>query len=653
MLSELDVSQQFSRSIVRDPAPEWDGRALLIATACDAGYLEHAFALIRSLDAMSPGFDFLLHLINVKHDVIERAVEFGKHLKSTRLHVSAELVTLPDPEQARAYYASARFIRLAEVLQATATTPVYVVDTDSLFVGPIDLDFTDKHQADVCLSTRGLLDSAKPLHLRVLAGAVLLRPTAAAREFLAAVSADLVDAFSRREAAWFIDQELLAKHVVARTGGVVAVNIKKKYIDWDFQQDAVLWTGKGRRKQLDLDYLLLRACFDSDLDRSQNARRLWSETRRLLPPGDGVLARSFDAVERSHQPRMAIYLPRLDLPWKRSGMPADGPPPVSPDVVELRLWWKRFAMSLAHHLTRRGAHVSLVEIPAWEITPERVDEGEYDFAFIPHRCHLDFERRHTPVMFYMQEYFRPVFVADEKGWSAASSVYPVQSDALPPAVLGAWDDYRARLAKQTLDSKFGQNPGCSLDLLRGRGDVPGRGYAFFPLQIPHDQSIRYFSDVEQLDALDAVVAWSEQVGIPLVVKPHPANRKSSMEYRQRFGNRVWWSEAHVHDLIQHSIGVITVNSGVGFEALLFGKPIVAFGRAEYDAVVQAATPSTFAGAWQAAVDEKSDERLVRYARFVDWFLARHAVDLSRPHAAWYSIDRIAARAFTLMEAKPE
>lgn len=323
-----------------------------------------------------------------------------------------------------------------------------------------------------------------------------------------------------------------------------------------------------------------------------------------------------------------------------------GPAPQSEDTIELRLWWKRFAMALSHALTRSGCFVSTVEIPAWDITPERVDEDGFDFAFVPHRCRSDFQPRRTPVAFYMQEFFRHVFVVDEDGWSAAASIYPVDASRLPGAVLGAWDDYRSRLARGELASKMSQAPSMSRDELVARGSIPAGKYAFFPLQVPHDQSIERFSDVSQMEALLAASEWLGKAGVALVLKEHPANRGSAREYRQALAGapHVHWSDANVHDIARHAQGVVTLNSGVGFEAMLIGKPIVSFARVEYDAVTHHATPATFGKAWKAALAEDADDRITRYSRFVDWFLARYAVDLSRPHAAQQSLYKIVSKA---------
>ena len=48
------------------------------------------------------------------------------------------------------------------------------------------------------------------------------------------------------------------------------------------------------------------------------------------------------------------------------------------------------------------------------------------------------------------------------------------------------------------------------------------------------------------------------------------------------------------------------------------------------------------------MEEDQDARITRYARFVDWFLARYAVDLSRPHAAQQRLYKIASDAIAIV-----
>lgn len=648
--AEVQDAPGFSRTLVLDVNPEaWKHAKLLVMAACDSKYLGHALALIRSLDMVSPGFDFLLHLINVDNAALLQVTKFRDELTSTTLHVSAERVTLEADEQA-AYFASARFIRLAELMgDNRSTAPIFVTDADAIFVSRIDFDFTSKPNPDLCIYRRSGEVQNRPAALQVAAGAVWASPSEATRVFFAHVGADLLARFGGHGAKWFVDQEVLAEQLDAFKGQIRVFNIKRKYIDWQFKSDSVLWTGKGSRKSIDLDYLLLRSAFDANPDRRERARRIWNESRALIPLSErSVLGRIFPEVSARAARRIGLFLPRLDLPWKKEGMSAGGPLPLSQDAIELRLWWKRFSMVLAQAMTRHGWEVVLREIPAWEIQPGNIDDEGYDLAFVPHRCRLDYTTGRTPVLFYMQEYYRHVFTVDAEGWSAASSVYPVDASTLPGAVLGAWDDYRERLRTGKIGSKFEQGRQEGRKQLIDGGKIPQGKFAFFPLQVPHDQSIRYFSDHEQMDVLDCVIKWSERRNIPLVVKAHPANPKSAEQYRQRFGKRIFWSDANVLDLVRTANGVITLNSGVGFEAVIAGKPVVTFARAEYDCVTHRASLESLDQAWSNAVNEPEDVRLVRYSRFVDWFLARYAVDLSRSQSAMYSIEKIIRKAGAMM-----
>lgn len=648
------MTKSLNRKIIRDCTPDaWLDARLLVTASCDMKYLPNAMALVRSMDMVSPGFDFLLHVINPQPGTLGALDRFAEELATTRLHLSAESVEIEDPKERRTYFACARLMRLPDLL-ASGETPVLVVDADGLFVAPIDLNFTDKPDADICLCLRQQAGNTdESLHLKVAAGAIWARPTNASRKFFAAVRHDVEREFEEGAPAWFLDQKILSVHAGAPGKSTRIFNIKSKYIDWNFRSDAIIWTGKGNRKHLDLGYTLLRLCFDADTERRRRARAIWQETLRMRPPEhrEGALARIFSLAEKRRGRRVGIYLPRLDLPWKKAAMAKGGAVPQSQDAIELRLWWKQFTMGLSLTLTSYGIEPVLVEIPAWDITPQRVDEDDFDLAFIPHRCHLDFERGRTPVLFYMQEYFRHVFTVDPMGWSAASSQYPVSARSLPAAVLGAWEDYRARFASGELGSKFRQRASATRESLVAAGEIPAGAFAFFPLQIPHDQSLMYFSDVEEMAALEAVVAWARKRSMPLVLKGHPANLGSMAEFKRRFeGDGVCWSAAHVHDLLRHARGVITLNSGVGFEAIVAGKPLVTLARAEYDAVSHPATPTTIEVAWKAATTEPEEQRLTRYARFTDWFLSRYAVDLSRPTAARHGFDRVVREAIKAMRA---
>lgn len=681
------------RHVAEDPALGGAlkrGQLLLLA-ACDSSYVPPASALARSLDVFSPGHTLLVHVVNPSDEAIDSLHHLSTQLHHTRLLISSESTDLAglSPVQQRTYYACARFFRLCDLLPSSECD-FLVLDADSLVVSQIDRDFSDKPEAEICLRRRDLTEP-QPEHLAVAAGSIWLRSTEGTRQFFSAVGADILSAFESGNAGWYLDQIALKRRIDDPAIKVAVRNIKSKYADWEFRDSSVIWQGKGNRKYLDVRFLLLEAGLSANRQSARRATALYSEFGRLSDPGTHEpLDQRLEAVLSARPRRVVFLLPRLDLPWKLAGMRKGIPPVIDPDILDLRLYWVRFLSSLANECERAGLDVEILQLPAWEINREFVESLAASVVLVPHRCRHDFEAGQTPVLFYMQEYFRWLFVVDSEGWSAASSIYPVSPAQFPVESTGAFDEYRRRLSAGGLDSKFKQPPrrgatplaqplastGASASFserwraaLRRwiepnaqastKPQVPASAQGvpsiFFPMQIPHDQSIRYFSDYPFDAVLGAVAAWAESKGVVLNIKPHPANLALTAGYRERFPESTWirWRDESIHDLIDETQAVFTVNSGVGFEALLHGKPVVTFGRAEYDCVTVRAVPNAVDAAWKACCASTRAEREARYRAFFDWFVDDYAVDLSRPKAASVCLARIAAKVAVIAKGVPE
>lgn len=600
---------------------------LVVFSACDSGYLDFASALVRSLDVFSPGFLFVLHLVNPTPEDLVRVEALTDVLGHTRLAVSAESVDLGrfSPEARRSYFASARFLQLPTLLAETAL-PVLCLDADSLFVNPVDFEFSDRKDADIVLFC-SQIDQDVPLKRKIKNGTIVIGTTEGAVALMEEVRDEFLDVFSRDEINWYVDQEVFAGKLIGRRAGLVIGHVRKAYADWEFGGSSIIWAAKGERKDGDERYLILKQMLS---DRRPD---------KLGAPSPESVESSVSAWERA---LVAIILPRLDLPWKVLDDDAVIPK-VKQDTVDLRLQWKRFAIHLANALERKGIRTAMLEMPAQDIQPAVIDRLGYRLVFVPHRCRLDFKHVRTKVLFFMQEYFRWVFVVDRLGWSAASSVYPLDVDTLKPVKSGSFDIYRTMLPGGRLQSKFAQRERMSRLKMVLSGQIPVRRYVFFPLQIPHDQSIRYFSPYPEDEVVRAVLEWSGRSGVPVVFKPHPASEKAMQPYAEMVkAAGAYWSTAHVQDLIERAAAVFTLNSGVGFEALLQRRPVVTFGQSEYDCVSIRATPDSIDGAWTACLATSPADLERRYRRFVDWFLSTYAVDLSQPKFATQRLDAIAA-----------
>jgi capsular polysaccharide export protein len=115
-------------------------------------------------------------------------------------------------------------------------------------------------------------------------------------------------------------------------------------------------------------------------------------------------------------------------------------------------------------------------------------------------------------------------------------------------------------------------------------------YLFIPYQVFGDSQIIMFSpwiaSMEQLT--ESVIRAKEQSGLDLwlVFKEHPTCKNDYSGFKKR----ILASNSHVlfangnstQELIEHSQGVITINSSVGIESLLLGKKVITLGQAFYN-----------------------------------------------------------------------
>jgi hypothetical protein len=199
---------------------------------------------------------------------------------------------------------------------------------------------------------------------------------------------------------------------------------------------------------------------------------------------------------------------------------------------------------------------------------------------------------------------------DPVGWGASLSFLPLQA---PPdaAADRRYDILRDRIRRNI--SVFDQPPMSA---------SPTRApYDLFLCQLPHDETIQFHSDVGVPEALSAVVEFCESQHRRLVVKGHPANPKSMRPLREiteAARGALWVDHLSIHDCIASAECVFTVNSGSGMEVLLHDRPLVRFGRAEYDSVVRQASATAES---ISETDPRSSTTRER-ASFLDAYLSR-------------------------------
>lgn len=109
-------------------------------------------------------------------------------------------------------------------------------------------------------------------------------------------------------------------------------------------------------------------------------------------------------------------------------------------------------------------------------------------------------------------------------------------------------------------------------------------FIFLPLQVTSDTQIKINSTVDNIDAIKYSVKMAERKGLKLYVKIHPAEVDNDFiskvtKLKNDFGFYI--TNLNTVDLLKCSQEVVTINSTVGIEALIYKKPLTILGKAFY------------------------------------------------------------------------
>ena len=279
-----------------------------------------------------------------------------------------------------------------------------------------------------------------------------------------------------------------------------------------------------------------------------------------------------------------ILHPRLDAPFKNLGDVSSTRGPISP----IRQHWNNFTQRLAAEHRRRSDLVTILEKPLWQFRPEDIDnliktEG-FHRVYVPHKEKHQFPIHMTEVFYYTQTQFPWLFSIDPLGWGGGASVWPIQPESNHLDVFETLAEW-----SWSNNSKFDQpKTGHGAHLL------PDTPFMFLPCQLPHDETLLFHSPVSMEAMMRVVCDMAYENSLPLVIKGHPVNPGSmeplirvAREYLAKVCPKKWlyWVEdVSIHTILERAAVTITVNSGVGFESILHGVPVITFGKADYAAV---------------------------------------------------------------------
>jgi len=111
-------------------------------------------------------------------------------------------------------------------------------------------------------------------------------------------------------------------------------------------------------------------------------------------------------------------------------------------------------------------------------------------------------------------------------------------------------------------------------------------YIFIPFQVDYDTQIMLFSPwIKNMNELFHIIeSISSKLDLNFVFKEHPSSKKSYPKLYEKIKNnpKLYFINSYsTQELIQRSEAVITINSSVGIESLLFYKKVIVLGQAFY------------------------------------------------------------------------
>jgi CDP-glycerol glycerophosphotransferase (TagB/SpsB family) len=176
------------------------------------------------------------------------------------------------------------------------------------------------------------------------------------------------------------------------------------------------------------------------------------------------------------------------------------------------------------------------------------------------------------------------FIIDGKGYSGWSSI----ADKALPELISGVDPVEADQHWRWLRDEL--VAGGVSKYVQSDAELPPEWseYVFLPMQVA-DDTVARLADIDTLSLLRGLADWGQATGRTVVVKRHPMCRDERIEMALREAEAAGFirvSDANIHQLVAGASCVVTVNSGVGAEALLQLKPVITTGASDYAAATR-------------------------------------------------------------------
>jgi hypothetical protein len=537
----------------------------VVFAAADSKYfLEHAGPFAYS--AAEHGFDIHIHVVNPTDEVLSYAAILASTVETRLTYTfNDEDLSSLSGDPLRAYYACLRFGVAPMILQQAGK--IIILDIDCLVMNKFE--FPDKPIGYFPRTDKtGAANEWEKQGMKIAAGAVYFD-----REALN-VCEGVAQTIAGLPMRWFNDQIALS-HIMDQVPEQFVHKFDSSFMDWEFKEGTTIWTGKGPRKYDNPTYVAEKHKYD----------------------------RASDFIDYAE---VVILTPRLDLMFKRNGLDV-----AKKDIDPIRKHWKNFVFKLSEEVSE----TLIITAPRWFFNKTIADEYfPKATVYVPH-VEKSYWGGGDNCKYYMQTVFPWLFTIDEQGWAGGSKYKESFKNYIGD------DDTAFNELQQYI-----KEGGTKFKHLQGNRDISSlvdNGFVLVPLQLPHDETIKYHSDVTVPELVEAMCKWADESGVPVVFKGHPVNlgaMAALMEIIQKYKNVAYVTDYNINDLIHAACATYVVNSGTGQEAMLHDRPVVVFGRCDYEGAVIRGDLNDLAGTWERVKTDDFEARKATYRRWFDWFV---------------------------------